>query len=118
MNFRDFKNDIQNFITYYKNADRETIKKEYHRLVKKYHPDAVFDNKETNNKYMVILNRIYSDINSKKTLHDSMQYISPCKKNKYQFVNRYNCIEKTTDKALFFYKIGLDRIFWSIDYLF
>lgn len=46
-----------------------------------------------------------------------MQYNSPRKKNKYQFVNRYNCIVKTTDKALFFYKIGLDRIFWSIDYL-
>ncbi|WP_024470491.1 DnaJ domain-containing protein, partial [Treponema pedis] len=91
MNFRDFKNDIRNFIKYCKNTDSNTIKKEYHRLVKKYHPDAIFDNKETNNKYMVILNRIYSDVKIKKNVHNSMQYNSPRKKNKYQFVNRYNC---------------------------
>lgn len=63
MNFRDFKDDIQNFIAQYKNSDIKTIRKEYYRLVKKYHPDTVFDNKETNNKYMNFKSYIFGHKN-------------------------------------------------------
>ena len=57
-----FNNDIKNFIIIAQSISKEEIKKEYYTLVKKYHPDMYTNNKTQYDKYMMILNHVYSNI--------------------------------------------------------
>ena len=61
-NNKDFKTDIKNLINLINDGcNQDEIKKEYLKLVKKYHPDGVSENlKSTCNEYMVVLNSIYA----------------------------------------------------------
>ncbi|UTC67383.1 MULTISPECIES: J domain-containing protein [unclassified Treponema] len=115
-----FKDDIKNFISISQNISREEIKKEYYNLVKKYHPDMYTNNKSQYDKYMMILNHLYSNIktNSKtETKTASDEYEKMKVNGKYTFINRDKKPEHVLDKSLFLYKMGLDKIFWSRDYL-
>lgn len=115
-----FKDDIKNFISISQNISKEEIKKEYYNLVKKYHPDMYTNNKSQYDKYMMILNHLYSNIktNSKtETKTASDEYEKMKVNGKYTFINRDKKPEHVSDKSLFLYKMGLDRIFWSRDYL-
>ncbi len=140
----DFKNDIELFIKKSESADSKEIKKAYYELVKKYHPDinsSENSNAKYLNDYMMTLNHIYYLIKNKQTeniaftfkeMQGSQNHVQshaqnstkkPTEENlkdasgKYQFKNRFNKIEKVSNKSLYFYKMGLDRIFWSRDYL-
>jgi len=115
-----FKDDIKKFITIAHSIPKEEIKKEYYTLVKKYHPDMYTNNKTQYDKYMMILNHVYSNIktNSKsesKIISDEYEKMKV--NGKYKFINRDKKAEHVSDKSLFLYKMGLDKIFWSRDYL-
>ncbi len=136
----DFRTDIEIFIKKSENADAKGIKKMYYQLVKKYHPDinsSENSSAKNLNDYMMSLNHIYYLIKNKQTenITFTSKEMSDLQKNaqksvqksneeklkdasgKYQFKNRFNKIEKVSNKSLYFYKMGLDRIFWARDYL-
>ena len=56
----DFKADLNILISLIKDdRNQDEIKREYLKLVKKYHPDGVAENlKSTYNEYMVVLNSV------------------------------------------------------------
>lgn len=58
----DFKADLNILISLIKDdCNQDEIKREYLKLVKKYHPDGVAENlKSTYNEYMVVLNSVYA----------------------------------------------------------
>lgn len=58
----DFKTDLNDLINLINDGcAQDEIKREYLKLVKKYHPDRVAENlKSTYNEYMVVLNSIYT----------------------------------------------------------
>ncbi len=116
----NFKADIQNFIEKSKSQNSGEQKKAYYDLVKKYHPDLNNNNTETYDKYMMLLNHVYSKLKEgipHKINKFDDEYEKMKVNGKYAFLNRDNKIETVSDKSLFLYKMGLDKIFWSRDYL-
>ena len=122
MHSDEFKNDIALLINEYKDKfDLNSTKRTYYTLVRKYHPDMNEDNKEQYDKCMMILNHVYSSIKINRQNNIDNQSIDEYEQmktnGKYQFMNRDKKVERVSDKSLFLYKMGLDRIFWSRDYL-
>ena len=118
----EFKSDLNRLINEHKDKNEySSFKRLYYELVRKYHPDMNEDNKDQCDKCMMILNHIYSNMKkgSKNSMDDAIidEYEKSKIDGKYQFVNRDNRTERVSDKSLFLYKMGLDRILWSRDYL-
>lgn len=58
-----FKEDLQAFIDFLKSNDNpDEIRKEYRKMIKKYHPDYVQQkDKELYNEYILLINKVYAD---------------------------------------------------------
>jgi len=118
----EFKSDIALLINEHKdNSDIGSTKRLYYALVRKYHPDMNEHDKEQYDHYMMVLNHVYSELKRKtETKTDNQvqdEYESMRIDGKYQVVNRDRKTERVSDKALFLFKMGLDRILWSGDFL-
>ena len=106
-----FREKINDFINFSRNTnDNNSIKSEYLKLVKEFHPDINSDlNKETANEYMIIVNYIYEQLLHNK---NNFQYIREDEydKNKingkYCFTNEFGVKEYISDKVLYIYKLG------------
>ena len=56
-----FKEDLQTFAEIIKNTDSELSKKEYRKLLKKYHPDHAPENqKDLHTEYILLINKVYA----------------------------------------------------------
>jgi len=58
-----FKEDLQTFIDFLKSTDNtDDTRKEYRKLLKKYHPDhAEEKDKELYNDYILLINKVYAE---------------------------------------------------------
>lgn len=116
----DFKEDIYAFAALCKTAADEHVKKKaYYTLVKKYHPDMQGGHRQEYDKYMMMVNHVYAAVKDKKEQESACDDIYEKMKinDKYCFVNRDKKKEYVSDKSLFLYKMGLDRIFFARDYI-
>ena len=56
-----FKEDLQTFVEILKNGDDDEAKKEYRKLLKKYHPDHSAENeKDLHTEYILLINKVYA----------------------------------------------------------
>ena len=106
-----FKEKISNFISFSQNTnDNNSIKSEYLKLVKEFHPDINNElNEETANEYMIILNYTYEQlINNRNDLHNvrTDEYEKNKINGKYCFTNEFGIKEYISDKVLYVYKLG------------
>jgi hypothetical protein len=117
----EFDIDIRKFVELKKeNNTLIKVKSSYYELLKKYHPDLNNGNIEYFNQCTLIINYVYSEIIKNSPLKQITQideYDRFLKNGSYTFVNRDGRIEKIKDKSLFLYKMGLDKIFGTRDYL-
>jgi len=122
MSDNDFKKEIEYLINIKGlNKPDEEIKKEYLRLIKKYHPDLNERNNEYYAQCTLMLNHVYSEIknkkrsvivNKQKDLYD--KYLT---KNGYEFINHQNQIVRESKKEIFLFKLGFHKLKEARDYL-
>jgi len=115
-----FKEKIKNFIGFSKSInDNNSIKSEYLKLVKEFHPDTNNNlNNETANEYMIIINYTYEQlINNKNDFQNirTDEYEKDKINGKYCFTNEFGIKEYISDKALYVYKLG--RLEYSKAYM-
>ena len=115
-----FKEKISDFINFSQNAnDNNSIKSEYLKLVKEFHPDINNSlNEETANEYMIILNYTYEQlISNKNDFHNirTDEYEKNKINGKYCFTNEFGIKEYISDKVLYVYKLG--RLEYSNAYM-
>jgi len=114
-----FKKDLQSFI---EEANQDTLKSMYYTLLKKYHPDLNPLDSQYYNNCTLILNHVYAEIINKPLqknikLSKKDEYDKFLINGTYTYKNRDNRTEKVTDKSLFLYKMGLDKILGARDFL-
>ena len=109
--------------------DKKKIKIAYSKLLKKYNPEdypdlfiKIQEAYETALKYSGNFSentRNFNENNFSKNMYEekSDEYEKMKVNGKYRFINRDKKAEHISDKSLFLYKMGLDKIFWSRDYL-
>jgi curved DNA-binding protein CbpA len=107
----DFKEKINNFISFSKSVnDNNSIKSEYLKLVKEFHPDTNKElKKETANEYMIIINYTYEQLIHNKNNFQLVQedeYERNKVNGKYCFTNEFGIKEFISDKILYIYKLG------------
>ena len=107
----NFAADLKKLIEFSQsNASQSSLKNEYLKLVKIYHPDANKDiDSNTANEYMISLNYVYELLITKKTinLHVQDEYEENWENGRYWFINDLGVKEYVKDKALYIYKLGL-----------
>lgn len=112
----DFKTDLSNLINLINDGhNQDEIKKEYLKLVKKYHPDGVAENlKSTCNEYMVVLNSVYAKGKTKVQEVNFLRNYKPKKINKIwrNIVERYLIMENRSMKRGFVLFMKIRLISW------
>jgi hypothetical protein len=107
----NFKEKINQYIKLSRiSNDHNTIKSEYIKMVKEFHPDVNknIDN-VTANEYMIIINYVFENLMNKKydlNLFQNDEYDKYKINGKYCFLNEYGIKEYISDKALFVFKLG------------
>ena len=107
----DFRKKISDFIGFSQSInDKNTIKHEYLKLVKEFHPDANKKlSKKTASEYMIIINYTYEQL-----LHNKNNF-KPIKTDEYEknkvdgkycFINEFGAKEFISDKIYYIYKLG------------
>ena len=107
----NFKDKISAFISYSQSVnDNASIKHEYLKLVKEFHPDANNElSKGVASEYMIIINYTYEQL-----IHNRKNF-KPVKKDEYEqnkvdgkycFINEYGVKEFISDKIYYIYKLG------------
>ena len=107
----NFSEKINNFINFSKNSsDNMTVKSEYLKLVKEYHPDTNNNlSKDVANEYMIILNYFYEQLKHNKNgfkIEKLDEYDKNKINGKYCFINEFGIKELISDKILYIYKLG------------
>ena len=107
----NFKEKISAFINFSQNTnDNNSIKSEYLKLVKEFHPDVNKElSKETASEYMIIINYAYEQlIHNKKDfkLIKPDEYEQNKVDGKYRFTNEFGVNEFISDKIYYIYKLG------------
>ena len=115
-----FKEKINYFIRFSQNVnDKNSVKSEYLKLVKEFHPDTNRElNKGTANEYMIIINYTYEQLVNNKNiiqLFQNDEYEKNKINGKYCFINEFGIKEFISDKILYIYKLG--RLEYSKAYM-
>jgi hypothetical protein len=115
-----FFEKISGFITCAQNIDDvNTIKLQYLKLVREFHPDTNnVINKEILNEYMIIINYVYEQLINKNEnikLNFADEYDKNKINGKYCLINEFGRKECITDKILYIYKLG--RLEYSKAYM-
>jgi len=110
MNDNNFKEKIDQFIKLSQSVNNNTIKSEYIKLVKEFHPDVNKNiENEIANEYMIIVNYVYENLIHNKInlkLLKENEYDKYLDNEKYIFINEFGIKEYISDKILFVYKLG------------
>jgi len=111
MKDNNFKEKLDQFIKLSQSVnDNKTIKSEYLKLVKEFHPDVNKNiENEVANEYMIIVNYVYENLMNNKNnfkLLKENEYDKYLDNGKYIYINEFGIKEYITDKILFVYKLG------------
>ena len=117
-----FRSEVENLIELKRqNRPDDEIKKEYLRLIKKYHPDLNQNENEYFAQCTLTLNHVFSEIRkvntfgNKKTVND--EYGKYLTKKGYEFANHQNQIVRESNKEIFLFKLGFHKLKEARDYL-
>jgi hypothetical protein len=113
MIIQEFKEDINELVQLSKMIGSEIgVRKKYYFLVKKYHPDMHDNNTKQYDECMMLLNHVYANIKMKENeyMENIKQKSSMVSEDKFTFINRLNKKVIVSDKSLFLYRKGMDRI--------
>jgi hypothetical protein len=122
MNQSCFKKELASLVELKKSDEPdEIIKKEYLRLIKKYHPDLNESENDYCGQCTLVINHVYSELkktrpgSNKMNTKDKVDTYKTAKG--YEFRNHKNQIVRETDKGIFLFKLGFHKLQEARDYL-